>query len=227
LAGCGASSLLAALGPETPPTREVLDALPLPADAVIDAAGCVGAPRHAGYLCTVQAHAGVPLEDNGAADRARGWEEVTWDRVPGRIQYSWRREHQVMSAAIFPLQSGTKWSMSYAWGDWPDPPTLDPLDGVACDGAPTPPLLAALPVPERAVLCRATDDGPRALGVWRVPGVSALGALDRPPGPELLRARGYGRQTVAWRDGDAELNATAWTSRGGHFTLQVHRHPAP
>lgn len=184
----------AAFLPAEPLPPHVREILPIPPGAALEDAECVGAAGAEGYTCGGHATVALPMRAaaDDAARRMAGWQEYSWDEVPGRIQYSWRRGPEWVSLAAHELPAGTRLSLSYNWSERGDEPDLDrwfepgPLQ-VA------PPGVAAVGLPEGAVLLGAGD----TWGVWSFTGDADAWLARAAEGRSVqMRSRGEGRRAL-------------------------------
>lgn len=214
LAGCS----LAGLEFERPVPPEVMAQLPVPEGARVNGAGCVGERDREGFTCTVHLVAPLPLRD-AAADAARrmaDWNEYSWDEVPGRVQYSWRRGSEWVSLAVHDHPAGSAWSLGYSWTArdtdttprWPAPDRGP--------DAPLPPPLDALPVPAGAALVGSSADGIRASATWTFGAdPDAWLASRAPTGAVTFRSRGPRSRSVVETRADGELTLLVHVTADG------------
>ncbi len=222
LLGCG---LL-----ERPAPPEVRALLALPPGARVDEDGCVGAPRTPGFTCVVLAdHPGGAMEADAAwaVDFLAGWEEVAWDRVPGRIQRAWRNGSEHASLAVHELPGGTRWSWSYAWGEFPAPIDPDPLAAPADPAATWPEEVADVPRPADARLHHVEPEpGTRVVFLTGSPPFVVVEEVLRWPGAEeRLVGRTGQRVFAAVRRGDRE-HALSCAPAGGETVCTLAPGPA-
>jgi len=176
LAGCDKlAEILSIFGLGPPPPKEVMDVLPMPSDAKVTAADCAGVPHIQGFTCVVHAESLLAMEQGAdvAAHVMSAWKEYSWDWVPGRIQSSWTRGSENVSIAVHERGHGSSWSLTYTWGDYPDPLAQGPYSNVTAQaGARIPETLASLPVPENAKLLQASSapGQPHAEAIFSVDG---------------------------------------------------------
>ena len=217
---------LGPFGPTSAPPPEVLAVMPLVEGLVADSADCIGAPGRPGYTCGVQGDgpAGLAAGAQAAAARMAGWEETSWDEVPGRIQQSWRQGDAQVSLAVHDLGSRTRWSVHYliasadaaAGGRLAPEPAPDP-DAVA------PAALAALPLPPGARLLQADQKTDLICSAtFAVSGdPAAIMALyeDMPGWTCQLRARTLWSRAVRWSRDQRELGMVLMLGEDGRHRL--------
>jgi hypothetical protein len=234
LGGCdGIVQTLSAFIPSTP-SGEVMALLPVPADARIESAECAGIPRRQGFTCVVQAESAVAME-TGAEQAARamgGWKEFSWDWVPGRIQSSWTRPQETVAIAIHENGAASQWSLTYVWGDYPNPLAEGPYRNVSPQAdARLPDALASLPVPRNATLLQASSvtGRPNAQAVFAVQGDPAaiLAPFQTMDGwQKTLSARAPWAFAAGSRRDAKEVVATVWVGEDGKHTLVLVSQPA-
>ena len=221
-------------GLESPPPTEVMELLPLPADAVVDDAGCVGEPRRQGFTCVVHANSLQSMErgSDEASRRMSAWKEYSWDWVRGRIQWSWTRERETVSLAIHDMGERSKWSLTYMWGEYPDPIPHDHIRAPQrAPGVQLPAVFASLPVPPGATLLDAssTPGGPHAEATYSFVGdPSAVLAPYRSMNgwTKSMDARAPWAKSVAARRDATEIVASVWTANDGTQILKLRSQPA-
>lgn len=225
---------LGPFGPSSAPPPEVYAALPLVEGFVADSAECIGAPGRPGYACGVQGDgpAGLAVGAQAAAARMAGWEETSWDEVPGRIQQSWRQGDAQVSLAVHDLGGRTRWSVQSLIASADDAASSRPPPEPAPDpGAVLPSALAALPLPLGARLLQADQTTDQICNAtFAVSGdPAAIMALyeDMPGWTCQLRARSRWSRAVRWRRDHQELGMVLMFGEDGRHQLVLSCNRAP
>lgn len=203
--------------------------LPLAPGVVVESAECSGVPGRAGYGCVIlgDGPAGAELD----LAKMAGWEETSWDEVPGRVQQSWRRGEEQVGLAVHTLEGRTRWSASYYVGAVSTAPYVGSNRGAAPDpDAVLPPRLAALPLPPGAQLWRAeqrTETITSAtLSVRGDPAEIMALYQDMPGWTSELRSRTPRSRALRWRRDDLEVGVVLFIEETGDHTLVLSSNPA-